>query len=238
MTNDEGDTTPDAEFGEDDPDTPEETGPLRRCVITRERLPKAKMIRFVIGPDRLVAPDLLETLPGRGIWLSAVGDVLEASLANGKLAGQFARAARGPVTLPVNLAAMLETGLRHRIGELIGLARRAGQTIAGFEKAGEWLLAGRAGLIIQAADGSAEERARFLGQGLGKAAAGKAGGRRAEVPVIAPLTAARLGAIFGRERAVHVAVAHGKLAVLLAKENDRLALLANRQHGAGGISKV
>src|ERR1700759_4655018 len=53
-----------------------ETGPLRRCIITRERMPKERMIRFVVGPDRQIVPDLGAKLPGRGIWLSACRDVL------------------------------------------------------------------------------------------------------------------------------------------------------------------
>ena len=48
-----------------------ETGPLRRCIVTRERLPKEQLIRFVVGPDKTLVPDLTATLPGRGIWLSA-----------------------------------------------------------------------------------------------------------------------------------------------------------------------
>src|ERR1700712_5945250 len=55
------------------------TGPLRRCIVTRERLPKERMIRFVIGPDRQIVPDLTARLPGRGMWLSASRDVLESS---------------------------------------------------------------------------------------------------------------------------------------------------------------
>src|SRR5271168_2433426 len=76
-----------------------ETGPLRRCAVTRARLPKERMIRFVIGPDRAVVPDLAERLPGRGIWLSAARDVLETA----RLRGAFAKAARGPVTVPPDL---------------------------------------------------------------------------------------------------------------------------------------
>ena len=54
-----------------------ETGPLRQCIVTRERLPKERMIRFVIGPDHQLVPDLVARLPGRGMWLSASGDVVE-----------------------------------------------------------------------------------------------------------------------------------------------------------------
>ena len=143
---------------EDADDDAPDTGPLRRCVVTRARLPKEQMIRFVIGPDRAVVPDLAERLPGRGIWLSAAGDVVQTA----RLRGAFAKAARGPVTVPPDLLEMLQAALVRRISELLGLARRAGQALAGFEKAREWLRNGRAALVVQAADGSGEERARFL----------------------------------------------------------------------------
>ena len=45
-------------------------GPERRCIATGEVQPKQGMIRFVVGPDNQIVPDLLEKLPGRGIWAS------------------------------------------------------------------------------------------------------------------------------------------------------------------------
>ena len=134
-------TEPADQTADDEP----ETGPLRRCIVTRERLPKERMIRFVVAPDRSLVPDLVATLPGRGIWLSAAGDVIETARAQGGLGRAFARAARGPVIVPPDLPAVLETALVRRIGELLGLARRAGQAIAGFDKAREWLRTGRSG---------------------------------------------------------------------------------------------
>jgi uncharacterized protein len=183
---------------------------LRRCAVTRERLPKERMIRFVIGPDRQVVPDLAARLPGRGIWLSARGDVIETA----RTRGAFSRAARGPVTVPPDLLSGLKAALARRFVEHLGLARRAGQTVSGYQKAREWLLAGRVGLVVQASDGSSEERARFLGAWIGK------------VAVVSPLDGHALGAVFGRERAVHVAVAAGRLAETLRTEADRLAGLS------------
>ena len=43
-----------------------ETGPLRRCIVTRERLPKERMIRFVVGPDGAIVPDLAATAARAG----------------------------------------------------------------------------------------------------------------------------------------------------------------------------
>jgi uncharacterized protein len=174
------------------------------------------MIRFVVGPGRAVVPDLAATLPGRGMWLSARRDVLETARAQGGLGRAFARAARGPVIVPPDLLAELETALSRRIGELIGLARRAGQAVAGFDKAREWLRTGRGRLILQASDGSAAERARFLSGAV-------VSGAGASVTVWAPLPAAALGRVFGRDHVVHVAIAPGRLAERLAIEAERLS---------------
>ena len=178
------------------------------------------MIRFVVGPDRAVVPDFTARLPGRGMWLSARGDVLETARAR----GAFARAARGPVTVPQDLADRVRAGIACRIRELLGLARRAGQAVAGYEKAREWLRTGRAALILQASDGSAEERRRFLG-GV------------ADIPVLALVPADVLGAVFGRDRVVHVAVAPGKLAAALVVEGDRLAGLGSSRVAGGGAER-
>jgi uncharacterized protein len=174
------------------------------------------MIRFVVGPERSVVPDLATTLPGRGMWLSARRDVLETARAQGGLGRAFARAARGPVIVPPDLLAELETALSRRIGELIGLARRAGQAVAGFDKAREWLRTGRGRLILQASDGSAAERARFLSGAV-------VSGAGASVTVWDPLPAAALGRVFGRDHVVHVAIAPGRLAERLAIEAERLS---------------
>ncbi len=205
-----------------DEETQEETGPLRRCVVTRERLPKERLIRFVVGPDRALVPDLNADLPGRGMWLSASRDVLETARDKGGLARAFARAARGPVTVPPDLPALLEAALVRRIGELLGLTRRAGQAIAGFEKAREWLRSGRARLVLEASDGSEAERARFLSGNAGR------------VAVVAPLPAAALGRMFGRDHVVHVAIAPGRLAERLHLEADRLAGLRGQGLDAQG----
>jgi predicted RNA-binding protein YlxR (DUF448 family) len=204
-------------------DNEPETGPLRRCIVTRERLPKERMIRFVLAPDKTVTPDLTATLPGRGIWLSASADVIEKARAQGGLGRAFARAARGPVIVPPDLPAVLETALLRRIGELLGLARRAGQAVAGFDKAREWLQTGRARLILQASDGSAAERARFLA-GVGT-----------QATVLDALPAAALGQVFGRDHVVHIAIAPGRLGERLAVEAARYEGL--RQSADGGKRK-
>jgi predicted RNA-binding protein YlxR (DUF448 family) len=198
---------------------PEEKGPLRRCIVTRESLPKGGMIRFVLAPGRVLVPDLAGRLPGRGMWLSARADVLERALTR----GAFMKAARGPVHPPNDLRATIEDGLRRRIRDLVGFARRAGQAVVGFQQAREWLQAGRAGLLVEATDGSAAERARLVGGH--------------ETPIVSVLTAAELGGLFGRDHAVHVAVASGKLAQGIAQEAARLSGLRATGGAASGMEK-
>ncbi len=179
------------------------------------------MLRFVVGPNRMLVPDLAARLPGRGIWLSARRDVIETA----RTRGSFVRAARGPVNLPPDLLSVIEAGLVRRVGDLLGFARRAGQAVCGFERAREWLVSGRARLVVQAADGSREERARFLGRN-----ASRDGG---ELHVVAPLPAAELGAVFGRDHVVHVAVARGRLADAIVVETMRLAGVSGQDGQSG-----
>lgn len=194
-------------------DAPEK-GPHRRCIVTRDSGPKEAMLRFVLDPDRRLVPDLAGRLPGRGMWLSARADVLERAIKR----GAFAKAARGPVHLPPDLAARIEDGLKGRIRDLVGFARRSGQAVCGRESVREWLQAGKAGLLVEASDGSAAERSRLVG--------------RREVPVVAPLPADVLGSVFARDHAVHVAIAPGRLAAAIALEAARLAgILGGGQPG-------
>jgi uncharacterized protein len=172
------------------------------------------MLRFVAAPDGMLVFDAAATLPGRGMWLSAGPDVIEKALKR----GVFPRAAGVTLRIPADLQAQVRSCLERRVAELLGLARRSASAVSGFEKAREWLLLGKAGLIVQAADGSPEERARFLG------------GR--DIAAVAPLDAASLGRVFGRERAVHVAIASGRLATMIATDSRRLADLAGPVAGA------
>jgi predicted RNA-binding protein YlxR (DUF448 family) len=185
------------------PDEPER-GPLRRCLVNRTQGKREEMLRFVAAPDGTLIFDPGATLPGRGLWLSADGDVIGLAIRR----GAFPRAARAPLKVPQDLREQVEAALARRITDLLGLARRSGAAISGFEKAREWLQTGKGGVIVQAADGSAEERARF------------AGGRA--IPQLAVLSAAVLGKIFGREHTVHAVVAPGRLAQMIEIEARRL----------------
>lgn len=180
-------------------------GRVRRCVATRAPRAAQHMIRFVVAPDGTLVPDLAARLPGRGLWVGAD----RATLARAIAKGQFAKAARARVSADAALVERVADMLTQRCLDLLGLARRAGELVAGFDKCAEKLRRGGVALVLTARDGGVEGRRRIA------ALAGDA-------PVLDPFDRGELGAAVGREEAVHLAVAEGGLARQLLAELDRL----------------
>lgn len=179
--------------------------PMRRCLATGDRRPVSELIRFVVGPDNSVVPDVVGNLPGRGLWLSARRDVV--NTASDK--GLFARAAKCKVSVPAGLADELEYQIVRRCVDVLGLARRAGQVVTGFEKVSQWLKAGRGGLLITAADCGADGQNKLQGLGSG-------------LYRFTVLDRGELGRAFGRDQVVHAALQSGRLADRLVEEQGRL----------------
>ena len=75
----------------------------------------------------------------------------------------FGKAARRSVKVDRNLPDLVETLLKRRCLETIGLARRAGIAVAGFEKVREALKHGKAGVLLAASDGAEDGRAKVRG---------------------------------------------------------------------------
>ena len=187
----------------------------RKCIVTGEVQPKAGLIRFVAGPDGQVYADLLGKLPGRGFYVAADRAALEKAVAK----GLFSRAARTQLTVPPGFIDGVEQALARRVVDLIAMSRKAGGAVTGLEKVKDWLEKDRAELLIQASDGSERERARLRPP-------------RGEGSHIGCLTAQELGLAFGRERAIHGALAAGGLNERVVDEAARLAGL--RTTGAQG----
>ena len=188
--------------------------PERKCIVTGERQPKTGLVRFGLGPDMQVVPDVLGRLPGRGMYVSADRDVI----AKAATKGLFARAAKQAVTVPPDLADEVERQLARRVVELVSLARKAGAAVCGFEKVKAWLGSGAAAVLIQASDGSAR----------GKTKLHPPEGNDA---FIGCLTALELGLAFGREHAIHGALAAGGLTTRVVEEAARLAGLRKQLSG-------
>ena len=181
-----------------------DAGPERKCIATGAVEPKSGLIRFVVGPDGQVVPDLMEKLPGRGIWVSADRAAMEKAVQK----GLFSRAAKQRVSAPDDLPDVVEQALVRRVVDLISLARKGGEAVAGFEKVKDWLLKDQAEVLIQACDGS--------GRGKSKLRTPEGGS------FIGWLTADELGQAFGRQTVIHVALGAGGLTQRVVEEAARL----------------
>ena len=192
-------------------------GPERRCIVSGERQPPYGLIRFVVGPEGQVVPDLAGKLPGRGMWVGADRAILAQAAAR-----HFARAAKAPVRVPDGLADLVQALFLRRVIDTIALARKGGQAVAGYEKVREWLQRGDAEVLIQASDGSP--------RGLTKLRPPEGGAH------VTCLNAQELGMAFGREHVIHGALAAGGLAARVVEEAAKLARLRG-PIDAGGVGK-
>ena len=179
-------------------------GPERKCIATGEVRAASGLIRFVVGPEALIVPDILGKLPGRGIWVSPDRAALE------RAAGKnlFARAAKQPVTVPEGLTDLIEAQLVRRTVDLISLARKGGAAVSGYEKVKDWLLKEQARVLIQASDGSERGKSKLSTPYGGN--------------FIGWLTADELGQAFGRQTVIHAALGAGGLPQRVVEEAARL----------------
>ncbi|MGD2132826.1 MAG: RNA-binding protein [Maricaulaceae bacterium] len=192
------------------PDGPKAVGRERRCVVARQVMPEAELIRFAIGPEGEVVPDLGAKLPGRGVWVEARRAAVETAAKK----NLFAQSAKRKVAAPTGLADQVEAQLAARCLAQLGLARRGGGAVIGFDQVRALLKSEAPAYMIEASDGAADGRTKLLR--LARAAWG-------EVPLAGAFTAAELGAALGREAAGHVALVQGPAARGFAAEFKRLS---------------
>jgi len=180
-------------------ETESETGDtVRRCALTRERLPKQDLIRFVLAPSGEIVPDLKERLPGRGVWVTAAHD----SVAEAAKRNVFARALKTPVRVPAGLADQVDRLLVEGALGALALTNKAGEVVFGTTKVEEAIGRGRVAALVHASD-AAEDGCRKLD---GKFRAGTKG----ETPAAIRLFSAdELGLASGKTNVIHAALIQG-----------------------------
>lgn len=180
----------------------------RRDLVTHEVMDESRLIRFVAGPDGQVVPDLGRKLPGRGLWVEASRASIETAVKkNG-----FTRAAKTKLTAPADLADVVERLFVRRCLDQLGLARREGVLISGFEKSAANIRSGKAAWVVEAADGSADGRGKIL-----------ALARHQTAKVCGAFTVDDLSLALGLENAIHAVLLAGGRADRWTIEVERLA---------------
>ena len=186
----------------------------RRDIVTGEIMPEHRLIRFVAAPDGTIVPAAAAKLPGRGLWVEATRKAI-ATAVEKKL---FARAAKAQVSATADLADRAEKALLARIVGDLGIARRSGTLVLGFDNVLRALDGPKAPptLLIEASDGSKDGKRKLYNA---------AHARDLKPVVVECLTSTELGLALGRENVIHAAVHPGGLAERLTLDAERLQSL-------------
>jgi predicted RNA-binding protein YlxR (DUF448 family) len=171
---------------------------------------EARLVRFVAAPDGAVAPDLARKLPGRGMWVAADRESVDQAVKrNG-----FSRSAKTPLKAAPDLSDQVETLLKLRLLNGLGLARKAGEIISGFEKVAAAIGSGKAAWLIEATDGADDGRRKLA-----------ALARTSPKPprLIGVFSADELSLALGLENAIHLAFLAGPGASRWTADVERLA---------------
>jgi hypothetical protein len=175
-------------------------GQDRLCIVAREVRPVADMIRFVIGPDGAVVPDLKHRLPGRGVWVSANRKAVAEAV--GRRA--FARGFKADVRVAPDLPGTVEHLLERSALDTLGIARKAGRVVVGFSRVESALAGDPVVALVHAAD-AGREGARKIAAAARRHLGEKADG----LAIVEAFAAAQLDLALGRPNVVHAALLAG-----------------------------
>jgi predicted RNA-binding protein YlxR (DUF448 family) len=173
-------------------------GTERLCAATGEVKPVDEMIRFVLGPDGAVVPDLKRRLPGRGIWITATRQALGTAIAR----KAFGRSFKRDVRLAPDLVEATERLIEQAALDALAICHKAGQVAIGFGKVETALTRGRVVGLLEAVEAAPDGGRKLLASLRRREDA-------AEIAVIGMFTSAQLDLALGRSNVVHAALLAG-----------------------------
>ncbi len=173
-------------------------------------MPESELIRFVEDMEGVVIPDLGRKLPGRGFWVAAN----RASVETARRKGLFSRSARKAVRAPDSLESDVEHLLCERLLSGLGLQRKAGRVVTGYDAVREALGGGKVAALVEAIDGSADPRRKLM-------ARASATGR--PIQIVGLFDCRQISLALGGENVIHAALLIGRGAERWLAEVERLA---------------
>jgi hypothetical protein len=181
------------------------------------------MIRFVIGPDARVVPDLRHKLPGRGVWVLAQAE----KVAEAVKRKAFARGFKAEVVVSPDLAAEIEALLTKDCLQALSLANKAGQVVTGFAKVEAAIEKGAIAGLIDAEEAGADG-CRKLRQALTRRF-----GPEAARPRVKLFTSLQLSLALGLANVIHAALTEGAAAHAFLSQCRRLDFYRSGPSPAG-----
>jgi predicted RNA-binding protein YlxR (DUF448 family) len=186
----------------------------RRDLVSGEVMPEERLVRFVAGPDGVVTPDVARKLPGRGLWVASSREAVDQAVKK----GGFSRAAKAKLQAPADLADQVENLLKIRLLSGLGLARRAGDLILGFEKTAQAIEQGKTAWMVEASDGAQDGRRKLLQSVRRATDAGHPTPR-----LFGVFSSEELGLALGLGNVIHVALLAGRGADRWTMDVERLS---------------
>ena len=172
----------------------------RTCIVTRRPAEPDELIRFVVGPDGSVVPDLKRNLPGRGVWVTATRSALAEAIRK----KAFGRGLKAEAKADAALLDLVEGLLAKQAREALSLANKAGLVISGFDKVEAAIARGPVRVVIHASDAAADG-VRKLSQAVKR----RFGESAAVKMTMRGLNFAELGLALGRSHVIHAALLDG-----------------------------
>ncbi len=175
-------------------------GTERSCALTRKVMPVADMVRFVVGPDGAVVPDVKRKLPGRGLWITGTG----AAVTEAVKRNVFARGFKRQVRAAPELAAETERLLERAALDALAIAGKGGRVVTGASKVAAALEETDVLALIHASD-AADDGRRKLDAALRRTTQGPP----RDTVIVETFSGGQLDLALNRPNVVHAALLAG-----------------------------
>ncbi|WP_455482092.1 RNA-binding protein [Bartonella sp. B35(2025)] len=193
----------------------------RTCIVTRKNASAKTLIRFVIGPNNQIIPDLKSNLPGRGIWISAHRSIIEKAIKQ----KAFNKSLKTDVEVAPNLAHIVDTLLLKAALGSLSMARKAGAAIMGATKVNEAIRAGQVIFVLHAKEAT-EDGKRKISQAIYTIQQQK----NQNIKTVSLFTSNEMSVAFGVNSVMHAALLNKKAAEGLLKTIYKLTAYRDDKH--------
>ena len=191
----------------------DEAGSERTCIVTGTKDAPEAMLRFVLGPDGSVIPDIRRKLPGRGVWTRLSFETVDRAASK----QAFSRAFRAKAAAPASLAETVDSLLERDALQSLSIANKAGLLVAGAFKVDAAIESGGVAALIQASDGAPDGAAKRA-----QVVTAKLGPEAKTVARVDLFTSRQLDLALGRANVIHAALKPGAASSAFLARAERL----------------